>query len=146
MMYMPVDIIRDVPDLIRPHRNVCTDKVVFLEQAPQLNLLERCIELGVFDIIVVAQDQTLLAFQTSEDRRVTERDVPEMVDLVAGLHDRVPAVDHQLVHFLNGTEGTDLVAGVVKEVKEILVSKMSIGREPDIRHLLVASEYCDSHA
>ena len=95
------------------HRNVGQQQAVLLEEPPQGRLRKVPLTDEVLRLVMIAEDQPLLA---GEARHVgiqpphlvlSEQHVPKVVDLVASLDDGVPVGDQSLVHLLDGEERAD---------------------------------------
>ena len=73
---------------------------------------------------MVAGHQELLAIEPPQVRIViSEREISDVIDGVAGLHAVVPADDHVLVHLVDGGERT------LGELDDALVAEMVVGGE-----------------
>ena len=80
--------------------------------------------------IVVAEDQVLLAVEPRQERRGLgggAGEIAEVLDLVVGADDRVPALDHSLVHRRDRGEGARI------EVQHAMIAEMRVADEKD-RH------------
>lgn len=87
--------------------------------------------------VVVALDQHLVAVQAAQCIQVSAsyRDVAQVIDFVARTYAIVPPTHHLLVHLLGATEGTQ--GSTILSLKDrtgLLVTEVSIGHHPDLRH------------
>lgn len=113
-MDMPVDVfqihrlslsIRSFSERTLMDRDVGKKKPVFREHPPDVDFLKVLLEELVLSVIMIPEDQPLLAIQVGKNifddlPPATHIDISEMVDLVLRSHDRIPPVDHVLIHMV----------------------------------------------
>ena len=64
--------------------------------------------------VVIAFDQVYLSLETTtKGRHVAQAKVAQMIDGVLRIHHGIPVVDQNLIHFLQGVEGSIAISDYV---------------------------------
>lgn len=111
--------------------HMCQQKAVLRKHSPDVNLLEVPLQDLILAIVMVPEDQPLVAIELAQKirdifPRSADVDVSEVVDLVLRLYHRVPSFDHLPVHMFSGFKRS------VAVLDNIAVIEMGIGDDPDI--------------
>ena len=115
---VPVQIVFDIEHAGFVQRSVAEHTVKIWKLAPHHDLVEAVVEIWAFDIVVIAQDQSLVTVEPFGCcMTIFHVDVAQMIDLVAWTHNAVPAFNHVFVHLFNTTKAiaTDQCAVCVLE-------------------------------
>ena len=133
VMEMSVDVNPPIAEMPLIQRNVGTGEIPFLLSIPQLDLLKVILQSLGFKIVMVSDDQSLMAIQPRQEMHElfvisakTQTYITQMVNLILRFHNLVPHLDHILIHKLGIFEGTPTV------LDDVLVEEVSIRDKPQV--------------
>ena len=134
---MTVDVSSDSFQTSGVNRNMTQKNPV--QPMVRADVLEERSVVIQWEDIVVTLDEYLLAVQSTQDESdlSIDENVPKMIDLIVGTDDLVPVLNHLFVTIVYRLElMTDSVSGLVQKLVHIDVTKMRVGNQKDIRHIL----------
>lgn len=97
--------------------------------------------------IMIPHEEALVATQERHDAiqgLLMHGHVAEVIDVILRLHDRIPSVDHGLIHLLDRaelrSEEVMVFLGIgPPELEDIRVTEVSVRCEPDVHHYVMSN-------